>query len=77
MRKVFLNSNAENYCTLIYYIYMIAKTILGSTILFLFIVEIHNQCCLQFVHGLCEKCPPGMHLYRHNCIFDLPNCIEY
>lgn len=35
------------------------------------------QCCQQWNGNLCTKCPEGMHLYRHNCIFDLPNCIEY
>jgi hypothetical protein len=26
---------------------------------------------------VCISCPIGMHLYRDNCIFDLPGCLQY
>ena len=51
-------------------------------ILFLFFIECMiqraaAQCCLQFESLTCVSCPDGLHLYRNNCIYDLPNCLEY
>ena len=38
---------------------------------------VRGQCCELMQAGVCVKCPSGMHLYRHNCLFDLPGCSEY
>jgi hypothetical protein len=56
---------------------MALKSLGVATTLCLLIISVQNQCCLQFSGELCLKCPKGMHLYRGNCLFDLPNCLEY
>ena len=32
------------------------------------------QCCLKFSADKCVECPPGTHLFRDNCIYDIKNC---
>lgn len=38
-----------------------------------------SQCCLQTDDSAqyCLVCPKGTHLYRDNCIFDIPSCLSY
>lgn len=36
-----------------------------------------TQNCLKFEAGRCIECPPGTHLFRSNCLFDVANCFEY
>lgn len=40
-------------------------------------VEAQSQCCLQIQGRTCISCPTGTHLYRGNCIIDIPNCQTY
>jgi hypothetical protein len=54
-----------------------SKTIRELVILCVLMVWVDSKCCLSFKEGSCVECPPGMHLYRSNCLFDIVNCIEY
>lgn len=36
-----------------------------------------QQCCQQFSANKCISCPDGMHIYRANCIFNLPHCNKH
>jgi hypothetical protein len=52
------------------------KLYLLSSLLVL-IVYSQNQCCLQIQGRICLSCPNGTHIYRGNCIIDVPNCQIY
>lgn len=39
--------------------------------------SIYSQCCLKFNGAECVACPDNMHLYRGNCIYNLPFCKSY
>ena len=42
-----------------------------------FVSQVDAQCCLQQEDSKCSKCPPDMHLFRGNCIFDTQYCLAY
>lgn len=46
-------------------------------LIFLLLIMVNSQCCLEFTNSLCTRCPSGMHLYRNNCIYNLPGCQTY
>lgn len=37
------------------------------------------QCCLSMdpTSQYCSSCPNGMHLFRDNCLIDIPHCLIY
>lgn len=43
----------------------------------LLVLYTYSQCCMRTINNVCVECPIGMHLYRSNCILDLPGCLSH
>lgn len=58
------------------------KSLLSAKYILLFlslIITISSQCCSTFDSSqrYCLTCPINTHLYRGNCLINVPNCQKY